>query len=185
MPYTVAADGTRLHYETFGRRSAPAVLMIQGLGADKHGWDMQRFVLAGGDYGIAFDNRGAGRSDKPFGSYSMDQMSDDAIAVLDAVPVNAAHVVGASMGGVIAQFMAVRHSERVLSLTLACTACRDHQWRRELMERWMHTALERGVGVMTQQAVRWVMAPRSFRRLVPTFGWLGPLAMGIPAHAFA
>src|SRR3954449_7787852 len=185
MPYAAAADGARLHFETFGRRSAPAVLMIQGLGADKHGWDMQRFVLAGKYQVIAFDNRGAGRSDKPIGPYSMEQMNDDAVAVLDAVGVSAAHVVGASMGGVIAQIMAVRHPQRVLSLTLACTACRDHQWRRELMERWMQTALERGMGVMTQQAVRWVMAPRSFRRLVPTFGWLGPLAMGLPAHAFA
>jgi len=185
MPYARAVDGTRLHYETFGRRSAPAVLMIQGLGADKHGWDMQRFVLAGRYYVIAFDNRGAGRSDKPFGSYSMDQMSDDAIAVLNAVPVSAAHVVGASMGGVIAQFMAVRHPERVLSLTLACTACRDHQWRRDLMKRWMQTALERGMPALAHEAARWVMAPRSFRRLVPTFGWLGPLAMGRPAHAFA
>jgi 3-oxoadipate enol-lactonase len=185
MPYAQAIDGTRLHYEVFGRRSAPAVLMIQGLGADKHGWDMQRFILAAQYFVIAFDNRGAGRSDKPFGAYSMEQMTDDAIAVLDAVDVPAAHVVGASMGGVIGQMMAVRYPERVVSLTLACTACRDHPWRRELMERWMETALEQGMGAMTKQAARWVMAPRSFRRLAPTFGWLGPLAMSRPAHAFA
>ena len=49
----------------------------------------------------------------------------------------------------------------------------------------MQTALEHGMGAMTHQAARWVMAPRSFRRLAPTFGWLGPLAMGRPAHAFA
>jgi len=185
MPYARAIDGTRLHYEAFGRRSAPAVLMIQGLGADKHGWDLQRLVLAAQYYVIAFDNRGAGRSDKPFGSYSMQQMTDDAVAVLDDAGVGAAHVVGASMGGLIGQLLAVRYPERVRSLTLACTACRDQPWRRELMERWMQTALERGMGAMTREAARWVMAPRSFRRLVPTFGWLGPLAMGRPAHAFA
>jgi len=185
MPFTRAVDGARLHYEVFGRRKAPAVLMIQGLGADKHGWDMQRFILAGQYYVITFDNRGAGRSDKPLGAYSMEQMTDDAVAVLDAVDVDAAHVVGASMGGVIGQIMAVRYPERVLSLTLACTACRDHPWRRELMQRWMETALEHGMGAMTKQAARWVMAPRSFRRLAPTFGWLGPLAMTRPAHSFA
>ena len=185
MPYALANDGTRIHYEVFGRRRAPAVLMIQGLGADKHGWDMQRFILAGQYRVIAFDNSGAGRSDKPFGAYTMQQMTDDAIAVLDAVGVSAAHVVGASMGGLIGQLMAVRYPERVLSLTLACSACRDHPWRRELMEQWMQTALEHGMGAMTRQAARWVMAPRSFRRLAPTFGWLGPLAMSRPAHAFA
>ena len=85
------------------------------------------------------------------------------------------------MGGAISQVMAVRHPTRVLSLTLACTACRNQPWRTELLERWMQTALERGMGAMTSEAARWVMAPRSFRRLVPAFGWLGPLAMGRPA----
>jgi 3-oxoadipate enol-lactonase len=185
MSYARADDGTRLHYEAFGRRNAPAVLMIQGLGADKHGWDMQRFILARHYRVIAFDNRGAGRSDKPFGVYTIEQMADDAVAVLDDAGVHSAHIVGASMGGAISQVMALRHRDRVLSLTLACTACRNHPWRREVLERWMQTALERGMGAMTGEAARWVMAPRSFRRLVPAFGWLGPLAMGRPAHAFA
>ena len=185
MPYARAADGTRLHYEAFGRRDAPAVLMIQGLGADKHGWDMQRFALARSYRVIAFDNRGAGRSDKPFSSYSLEQMADDAVAVLDDAGVAAAHVVGC-IDGRRDQPTDVRASipTRVLSLTLACTACRNQPWRRELLEHWMQTAQERGMGAMTSEAARWIMAPRSFRRLVPTFGWLGPLAMGRPAHAF-
>jgi 3-oxoadipate enol-lactonase len=184
MAYARASDGVRLHYEAFGRRNLPAVLMIQGLGADKHGWDMQRFALARNYRVIAFDNRGSGRSDKPFGPYSIDEMADDAVAVLDDAGVDSAHVVGASMGGAISQLMCLRHPTRVLSLTLACTACRNQPWRRELLERWMHTAQERGMGAMTSEAARWVMAPRSFRRLLPTFGWLGPFAMGRPAHSF-
>jgi 3-oxoadipate enol-lactonase len=185
MGYAIAGDGTRIHFEAFGRRDSPAVLMIQGLGTDKHGWDMQRFTLARHYRVIAFDNRGAGRSDKPFGTYSIEQMADDAVAVLDHERVAAAHVVGASMGGAISQVMAVRHPSRVLSLTLACTACRNPPWRRELLESWMTTATERGMGTMASQAARWVIGPRSFRRLLPTFGWLGPLAMGRPTHAFA
>jgi 3-oxoadipate enol-lactonase len=185
MGYAIASDGTRIHFEAFGRRDAPAVLMIQGLGTDKHGWDMQRFTLARSYRVIAFDNRGSGRSDKPFGTYSLEQMADDAVAVLDHLDVAAAHVVGASMGGAISQVMALRHPTRVLSLTLACTACRNPPWRRELLESWMTTALERGMGTMAGQAARWVIGPRSFRRLLPTFGWLGPLAMGRPTHSFA
>jgi len=185
MGYATAADGARLHYEAFGRRNRPTVLMIQGLGTDKHGWDMQRFSLARHFHVIAFDNRGAGRSDKPFGTYTLEQMADDAVAVLDHVGVAAAHVVGASMGGAISQIMAVRHPSRVLSLTLACTACRNHPWRREVLESWMTTALERGMGAMAAEAARWVIGPRSFRRLLPAFGWLGPLALGRPTHAFA
>lgn len=184
MPYARSSDGIRLHYEVLGRHGAPAVLMIQGLGADKHGWDMQRFVLAAKYRVVALDNRGAGRSDKPFGHYSLEQMADDAIAVLDQIGVERAHVVGASMGGAISQIVALKHPERVRSLTLACTACRNHPWRRELLEEWASRANELGMGAMTREAARWVIGPRSFRRLFPAFGWLGPLALGRSSHAF-
>ena len=184
MAYARTSDGLRVHYEVLGRASAPPVLMIQGLGADKHGWDMQRFVFAARYRVIALDNRGAGRSDKPFGHYSLEQMADDAIAVLDAAGVDSAHVIGASMGGAIAQIIAVKHPTRVRSLTLVCTACRNHPWRRELLEGWAARASERGMGAMASEAARWVIGPRSFRRLLPAFGWLGPLALGRPTHAF-
>ena len=184
MPYARASDGIRLHNEAFGRAGAPAVLMIQGLGADKHGWDMQRIPLSLQYRVIALDNRGAGRSDKPFGHYTLEQMADDAIAVLDHVGVEKAHVVGASMGGAISQIVGLKYPDRVISLTLACTACRNHPWRRELLRSWATTASERGTGAMAREAARWVIGPRSFRRLLPAFGWLGPLAMGRTSHAF-
>jgi 3-oxoadipate enol-lactonase len=133
---------------------------------------------------IALDNRGAGRSDKPFGHYSLEQMADDAIAVLDDAGADTAHVVGASMGGAISQIVGLKYPERVNSLTLACTACRNHPWRRELLQSWATTANERGMGAMAHEAARWVIGPRSFRRLLPAFGWLGPLAMGRTSHAF-
>lgn len=184
MPYVRSTDGIRIHYEVLGRKSSPAVLMIQGLGADKHGWDMQRIPLARHYRVIAFDNRGAGRSDKPHGTYSLEQMATDAMTVLDAVGAEHAHVVGASMGGAISQIIALRWPYRVRSLTLACTAGRNHPWRRELITNWARVATEQGMNEMTRQAARWVIGPRSFRRLWPAFGWLGPLALNRPAHAF-
>jgi len=184
MAYARATDGVLLHYDVVGRSSAPAVLLIQGLGADKHGWDMQRMALAMKYRVIALDNRGAGRSDKPFGHYSIEQMADDAVAVLDDVGVERAHIVGASMGGAITQFVGLKYPHRTISLTLACTACRNHQWRKELLQSWATAANEKGVGAMAGIAARWVIGPRSFRRLLPAFGWLGPLARGRPAHAF-
>jgi len=185
MPYATAVDGTRLHYHFTGRPGRPPALFIQGLGADKHLWDFQRFGLAWSVRALALDNRGAGRSDKPHGPYSLYQMADDAVAVLDHAGVETAHVVGASMGGAIAQILAVTYPERVRSLTLACTACRNHPWRRELLASWVETADDRGMATMTQEAARWVIGPRSFRRLMPALGWLGPLAFGGPVHAFA
>ena len=185
MAYATSTDGTRLHYSVSGRRSGPPVLLIQGLGADKHGWTMQRLALGWSYLTIALDNRGAGRSDKPHGQYSLEQMADDAMAVLDHAGVETAHVVGASMGGAISQLVALAYPERVRSLTLVCTSCRNHPWRRELLTSWGDAAKERGVGSMTKQAARWVIGPRSFRRLLPVIGWLGPLGLGRPTHAFA
>jgi 3-oxoadipate enol-lactonase len=185
VTYLRAADGARIHYRVTGRPGAPPILFIQGLGADKNGWNLQRLATAPWYRAIALDNRGAGRSDKPHGTYSLEQMADDAVAVLDHVGVDDAHVVGASMGGAISQLVAVKHPARVRSLTLACTAGRTHPWREELLREWRDTALQRGIGSMGQIAARWVIGPRSFRRLNPAIGWLGPLALGRPAHAFA
>ena len=185
MPYATAADGTRLHYQVTGRPGTPPALFIQGLGADKHLWDLQRFGLAWSLRAFALDNRGAGRSDKPHGPYSLVEMADDAVAVLDHAEVDTAHVIGASMGGAIAQILALNYPARVRSLTLACTACRNHPWRRELLASWAATAGERGMGTMTREAARWVIGPRSFRRIMPALGWLGPVALGGPVHGFA
>lgn len=184
MTYARGADGVRIHYQVTGRPSGPPVLLVQGLGADKHGWDLQRLALAPSHRTVAHDNRGAGRSDKPHGPYTIAQMAEDAVAVLDHAGIDAAHVVGASMGGAISQVLAIEHPERVRSLTLACTACRNHQWRRELIGEWAEVAREHGMGAMTNTAARWMIGPRSFRRFVPMLGLLGPLAFTRPPHAF-
>ncbi len=185
MSYIRSSDGTRIHYQVTGRPGAPPILFIQGLGADKNGWNLQRLATAPWYRAVALDNRGAGRSDKPHGTYDLEQMADDAVAVLDHAGVETAHVVGASMGGAISQIVAVKYPERTRSLTLACTAGRNHPWREELLTTWRDAALERGIGSMGHEAARWVIGPRSFRRLLPAIGWLGPLAPVRPAHAFA
>ena len=184
MPFVSATDGTRIHYEVTGKPGATPVLMIQGLGASKNAWNLQRIAMATRFRIISFDNRGAGRSDKPTVPFTLEQMAEDAIAVLDAVGVETAHVVGASMGGVISQIVAVKHPHRVRSLTLVCTACRNHPWRQELLQSWAKTAEEKGMIEVGKEAAQWVMSPRSFRRLVPAFTWMGPLAALRPRHSF-
>ena len=184
MPFVSATDGTRIHYEVTGKPGATPVLMIQGLGASKNAWNLQRIAMATRFRIISFDNRGAGRSDKPTVPFTLEQMAEDAIAVLDAAGIETAHVVGASMGGVISQIVAVKHPHRVRSLTLVCTACRNHPWRQELLQSWAKTAEEKGMIEVGKEAAQWVMSPRSFRRLVPAFTWMGPLAALRPRHSF-
>ena len=184
MPFVHATDGTRIHYEVTGKSGATPVLMIQGLGASKNAWNLQRIAMATRFRIISFDNRGAGRSDKPTEPFTLEQMADDALAVLDAAGIETAHVVGASMGGVISQIVAVKYPHRVRSLTLVCTACRNHPWRQELLQSWAKTAEEKGMIEVGKEAAQWVMSPRSFRRLVPAFTWMGPLAALRPRHSF-
>lgn len=176
MPFVRTSDNIRLHYEVVGRPSGTPVLMIQGLGADKNAWNFQRAAMATRFRMIAFDNRGVGRSDKPSGPYKLEQMAEDAISVLDAAGFSDAHVVGASMGGVIGQIIAVKYPHRVRSLTLACTASRNHPWRYELLQHWANTAEQQGMHALGHQTAKWVMEPRSLRRMLPAIGWLGPLA---------
>jgi len=114
-------DGGSLHVEEVGAGDVP-VLLIQGLGHSHAGWRFQLEAFGAKRRTIAFDNRGTGRSSKEPGPYSMEQFADDAVAVLDALGVESAHVVGLSMGGFVAQLVGLRAPERVVSLVLVGTS---------------------------------------------------------------
>ena len=113
------SDGGDLYYERAG--AGQAVLLVMGLGMNATGWWRTVPVLARSFTVLSFDNRGVGRSGRLKGPYSIPQMADDAVAVLDAAGVEAAHVYGVSLGGMIAQEIALRHPERVLGVVLAAT----------------------------------------------------------------
>lgn len=112
-------DGITLHHESTGA-GAP-VLLVMGLGMTATGWWRTVPVLAERFRVITFDNRGVGRSARPPGPYAVAQLADDASAVLDAAGTAEAHVYGISLGGMIAQEIALRHPARVRSLVLGAT----------------------------------------------------------------
>ena len=161
-------------YHVWGRRDGTPVVMIQGLGMDSRGWALQRGSFGRRHRCVAPDNRGTGFSDAPPGPYDLLRMAQDTIEVLDVLGIERAHVVGASMGGVIAQIIGVLHPERTRSLTLACTACRHHDWRRELFEEWAAEVEALGMrALMEDDGIRWLVGPRLQRR----FGvWINVLA---------
>lgn len=132
--YAIADDGTRIYFERFspdkgsalrGGRSAangPPALLVMGLGANGRLWaPVVRRLLAAGYEVIVVDNRGCGRSSTPWRPWTTRTMASDAVAVLDELGVERAHVSGASLGGMIAQELALEFPDRVSTLVLGCT----------------------------------------------------------------
>ncbi len=106
----------------YERGSGRPVLCIMGLGGRATDWNEDFMArLAPRHRLITFDNRGTGRSDRPEEPYTLDQMADEAVAVMRAAGVERAHVMGTSMGGMIAQLVALRHPDVVERLVLLCT----------------------------------------------------------------
>ncbi len=130
MP-TVRVNGLNLHYELHG--DGPPLVLVMGLGGDisQYGWLIER--LAQGRRVIAFDNRGAGRSDMPDVPYTIELMADDTLGLMREIGLERADFLAISMGGRIAIEIALRHPERVDRLVLVSTAARVIRSRR----RWL------------------------------------------------
>jgi 3-oxoadipate enol-lactonase len=116
----VENQGAKIYWDEQGQ-SEP-VLLIMGLAYPSQMWYRTRPLLASRYRTLALDNRGVGRSDVPQGPYPIVLMASDAAAVLDAAAIDSAHVLGVSMGGMIAQEFALQYPARVRSLILGCTA---------------------------------------------------------------
>jgi pimeloyl-ACP methyl ester carboxylesterase len=118
-PRLVRVGDVELCSDAFGEPDDPPVLLVMGLGAQLVHWpdDLCRLLAGEGFRVIRFDNRDAGLSTHlPGGRYTLEDMAEDAVGLLDTLGVGSAHVVGASLGGMVAQTMAIRHPDRVRSL---------------------------------------------------------------------
>lgn len=129
MPFASATDGARIHFDVADPanerdEARPTVVLVQGLGLSARFWfDLPRRLASATrpHRVVVLDNRGTGRSDKPAGRYKMATFADDVAAVMDEARIERATVVGISLGGMIAQHVALRHPRRVSGLVLMAT----------------------------------------------------------------
>ena len=133
MPHATAG-GLRLFYDTQG--DGEPLLLLPGLGADHHLFDLQREAFARRHRLILVDNRDAGASDEAPSPYGIAEMAQDALAVVDRVGGGRFHVLGVSMGGAIAQQVALQAPDRVASLVLVSTWGRTDPFLRAVLEGW-------------------------------------------------
>jgi pimeloyl-ACP methyl ester carboxylesterase len=120
MPLVKVGD-INMYYEAHGR--GEPLVMICGASATTESYAVQLPLFSEKYKVVLFDNRGAGRTDKPDISYSMAMMADDMAGLLEAIGIESAHIYGQSMGGMIAQEFVLRHPEKVRKLVLVSTSC--------------------------------------------------------------
>lgn len=120
----VSVDGVRLNYRMDGPHDAPPLVFSNSLGTDLRMWEPQLPAFAERFRLIRYDSRGHGRSDAPVGPYTLDMLGSDLLALLDVLKIERAHLCGLSLGGMVAQWVAIHHPERVQRLVLANTAAR-------------------------------------------------------------
>jgi 3-oxoadipate enol-lactonase len=179
----IRANGIVLHHQVFGNLDGPALVFLNSLGSDLRIWQQITPAFVDQFRIVLYDKRGHGLSDAPPAPYSMDDHVDDLLCLLDALRVENATLVGLSVGGMIAQRMAIREPRRVTALILCDTAAKigtPEMWAERI-------AAVEGAGIESiadRILERWFTASFRDSRPADYAGWKNMLVR-IPAHGYA
>jgi pimeloyl-ACP methyl ester carboxylesterase len=152
MPYS-KVNGIRIYYEIYGE--GYPLLLIGGLGSRIQSWAVQMPIYSKHFQVIIFDNRGAGKSDKPDVTYTTELMAQDASMLLDALGIESAHIAGKSMGGMIGQWLAIKYPEKVKKLVLGCTSASRDDVGNEILGMGREIAAKIGMKAVWLSAIFW------------------------------
>jgi pimeloyl-ACP methyl ester carboxylesterase len=177
--------GRATGYDAFGEAGRPAVIVFNGIGADRSSTrDMAGWLGAEGFLGLTLDNPGAGESERAGEACSIALMADVAAALLDHLGTGPAHLFGHSMGGAIAQELALRRPDLVASLQLHCSWGRTDRYLAALFAAWGEIAGAVGPVAIWRHMLLWAMTP-AFMGANPELveAWLGTIAATAPSSA--
>lgn len=156
----VDVGGLAMHYVEAG--AGDPLVLIMGFGGDHLAWGFQMPAFTARHRVIAFDNRGAGQTDQPDVPYTIQVMAEDTAGLLDELGVGRAHVLGVSMGGMIAQELALGHPDRVRTLQLHCTLGRNDRYLRALLDTWRAVRTSLSVEAALRAIGLWLFAPATY-----------------------
>jgi pimeloyl-ACP methyl ester carboxylesterase len=155
-----------IYHEVHGKAPGPPLLLVMGLGGSCRGWlALQVPELAERHRTVIYDHRGVGESGDPGGPFSTADLADDAARLLDALRIERAHVLGAFLGGMVAQELALRHPGRVVRLVLVGTWARPDAKRRMLLEKWK-AMVGHGLplAVIAQERMLWTLSDETLEQ---------------------
>jgi len=159
----VHVNGIDLHHTVEGDGDQ-TVLLVNGLADDLTTWDLQvPALLEAGHRVVRFDNRGIGASDRPAGPYSVRLLAADTKGLVDALGLHEVHLVGVSMGGMIAQRYALDNPGDLRSLTLACTYAAPGPFCSRMFAMWAEMARSHGVPFVMRDVTLWAFTLDFFR----------------------
>ena len=160
-------DGLKMYYEIHGDGDETLILTA-GLSGNTESWLEQIPVFSERYRTVVFDNRGAGKTDKPDGEYSTTLFARDLAGLMDVLEIESAHFVGASMGGTIGQNLAIQYPEKVKSLTLACTWEKADNYLFRILESWIDIAANLDTEALLRENSLWVYTPHYFNTNLST-----------------
>jgi 3-oxoadipate enol-lactonase len=156
----IVANDLHVNCQFSGPERAPLVVLSHSLASSGRMWEQQVPALVDGYRVLRYDTRGHGGSDAPAGPYTLDDLGDDVIAMLDALDIERVHWIGLSMGGMIGQNLALRYPQRLLSLVLCDTTSRIPEPARPIWDERIAVAEKNGMQPLCSETMeRWFTPP--------------------------